>query len=157
MKARLPSTRALLLVDFINPLDFPHDCGFVARAVRAAGRAARLKRTLKRRGWRSSVRTTTSEAGTAILTSSCAGAATAGDRLGSSHGVLRPTPTNTTYRNPRHSAFFGNAARVSAGGGGCEEAVHCRNRRRFPGSGPAERALQAFADDPLNRAPLHPA
>jgi nicotinamidase-related amidase len=107
MKARRPSTRALLLVDFINPLDFPHDCGFVTRAVRAAGRAARLKRTLKRRGvpviyandnfggWNRNfdelVRRCRDRRGPA--------------RLLAQH--LAPEPDDYHVLKPRHSAFFG--------------------------------------------------
>ena len=49
-KAHRRSTRALILIDFVNPCDFPHDGGFASRAISAARRTRRLKRILKSRG-----------------------------------------------------------------------------------------------------------
>jgi nicotinamidase-related amidase len=106
-KTRRRSRRALLLVDFINPLDFPHDERFVARALAAARRTARLKGVLKRTGvpaiyandhfggW---------TRGFDELVTVCAA------RRGPARGLAQQlAPERDDYRvlKPRHSAFFG--------------------------------------------------
>lgn len=106
-RQRRRSATALLLIDFINPLDFPHDRGFVRRAIAAAGRAARLKRTLKSRGVR-----------TVYANDNFGGWTRDFDELvricsdeRSPARVLaqRLAPDADDYRvlKPRHSAFFG--------------------------------------------------
>jgi nicotinamidase-related amidase len=49
-KKRADSATALLLVDFINPFDFPEAPRLIPRALRAARNTARLKLKLGRRG-----------------------------------------------------------------------------------------------------------
>jgi nicotinamidase-related amidase len=103
---RMRSRRALVLVDFINPLGFPHGRGFVERAVRAARRTRRLKRVLKSRG--TPVVYANDHFGTwtrdfSELVRQCE-AATAGRELAR---LLAPDPDDYPVLKPRHSAFYG--------------------------------------------------
>lgn len=108
-KQALPRHRqALLLVDFINPLDFPGAQALAPGAVAAAEATARLAKTLRARGvpviyandnfgsWQSDfnsmVRT---------LARGCGPSA----RI---TRLLRPRPGDLTVLKPMHSAFFGS-------------------------------------------------
>lgn len=103
---RKRASRALVLVDFINPLDFPHGRAFVERAVRAARRTRALKRRLKSAGvpviyandhfggWTRDF---------SQLVESCR-TATAGRELAL---LLAPEPDDYPILKPRHSAFYG--------------------------------------------------
>jgi nicotinamidase-related amidase len=98
---------ALLLVDFINPLDFPGAGRIGLRAMRAARNAARVKRRAAARGaaciyvndnfgnWTSDFN---------ALVGACA-------RLPGPAGevarLLRPVRGDMTVLKPRHSAFYG--------------------------------------------------
>jgi nicotinamidase-related amidase len=98
---------ALLLVDFINPFEFPGAERLRPRAARAARNAARLRRSAAARGapciyvndnfgnWTSDF---------SALVASCArmrGAA------GTIARLLRPARGDLTVLKPRHSAFYG--------------------------------------------------
>lgn len=107
--AELPrSRRALLLIDFINPLDFPGAQDLAPSALDAAKASAKLARAARARGipviyandnfgrWRSDF--------TTMVT-----------RLGTGHGasasivrLLRPRRGDLTVLKPMHSAFFGS-------------------------------------------------
>jgi nicotinamidase-related amidase len=107
-KADLPrSRRALLLIDFINPLDFPQAQDLAAPALEAARNARELARTARRHGvpviyvndnfgrWQSDF--------PAMVT-----------RLRQGRGpsasiarLLRPQRGDLTVLKPMHSAFFG--------------------------------------------------
>ena len=104
---RLPeSQRILLLVDFINPLDFPGAEKLAAPALKAARAAAALKQRLKAEGvvvlyandnfghWQSDFRK---------LVTDCLG------RTGESAEIarlLQPQDDDLTVLKPRHSAFY---------------------------------------------------
>lgn len=106
MPAR-PRGLALLLVDFLNPLDFTRDAAFIRRAVCAAAAAARLKAEMKRQHvpviytndhwghWTQSV----PELVQSLSESDAAGKALV--------NVLAPSPGDYTILKPRHSAFYG--------------------------------------------------
>jgi nicotinamidase-related amidase len=103
---RRRASRALLLVDFINPLDFPHDRAFVARAVAAARRTLGLKRRLKAAGVPAIYANDHFGGWTRnfdALVRQCA-AATPGRELAR---LLAPEPDDYPVLKPRHSAFFG--------------------------------------------------
>jgi nicotinamidase-related amidase len=106
-KLRRRSAQALLLIDFINPLDFRHDRGFVRRAVGAAARAAGLKRRLKSRGVATVYANDNFGGWTrdfGELVRICA------DRRSPARGLaqrLAPEPDDYRVLKPRHSAFFG--------------------------------------------------
>ena len=106
-KRSLPlSKRVLVLVDFINPLDFPGAENIVSEALAAARATARLKHRLAERGipaiyandnygtWHSEFRD--------VLTH-CLGLP--GER-GEMARLLMPTEQDLTVLKPRHSAFF---------------------------------------------------
>ena len=99
---------ALLLVDFINELDFAHGEILRPAAERAAGRTAALKRQLKQAGvpaiyandnfgrWRSNF---------FHLVEQCAAPGSRGRELAR---LLKPDPDDLSVLKPRHSAFFGS-------------------------------------------------
>lgn len=98
---------ALLLIDFINPLDFDGGERFAPRALKAAQRTAKLKARVKARGvpaiyandnfgdWRAEFNS---------IVESCIAADTPGCALSK---VLRPEPDDLSVLKPRHSAFYG--------------------------------------------------
>lgn len=101
------SRRALLLIDFINPLDFPEAHALAPPALEAARQARRLARAARARGipviyandnfgrWRSDFPTMVKRLGEGQ------GASAALARL------LRPQRIDLTVLKPMHSAFFG--------------------------------------------------
>ena len=105
--SREAAERALLLVDFINPLDFPSEADFIARAERAARCTARLKRRLKAAqvpviyandhfgGWTRDFST---------LVRDCSESNVRGHTLAR---VLAPEPDDYPVLKPRNSAFYG--------------------------------------------------
>lgn len=104
---RRRSAKALLLIDFINPLAFAHDRGFVVRALAASARAARLKRTLKRRGVRTVYANDNFGGWTRDfdeLVRICSRKRSAARDL-ARH--LAPDADDYRVLKPRHSAFFG--------------------------------------------------
>ena len=106
-RPRRRSTRVLLLIDFINPLDFAHDGGFVSRAISAARRAARLKRALKRRGV-PTVYANDNFGGWTRDFDELVRLCTHGDsRSRVLAQRLAPEPDDYRVLKPRHSAFFG--------------------------------------------------
>jgi nicotinamidase-related amidase len=102
------STRqALLLVDFINPLDFSRDRSFIRRAVDAARVTALVKARMKARNtpvvyandhwgaWTQSLEALAAE----LAVGRVPGRALA--------HILAPAPDDFTILKPRHSAFYG--------------------------------------------------
>jgi nicotinamidase-related amidase len=105
--ARLPrSDRVLLLVDFINPLDFPGSEALAPAALEAARATAKLKQRLAARGvpaiyandnygvWQSDFHS---------LVSTCLGLDGASAEIAK---LLYPQAGDITILKPRHSAFF---------------------------------------------------
>jgi nicotinamidase-related amidase len=98
---------ALLLIDFMNPLDFDGANAMAPRAVRAAERAAALRRRMHARRepviyandnfgrW---------EADFAAIVDYCASRGGASARMAA---LLAPSPRDRSVLKPRHSAFFG--------------------------------------------------
>jgi nicotinamidase-related amidase len=102
----MPTSRtALLLIDFMNPLDFSGGKALARTAVRAATNAAALKRTLARRGalycndnfghWDSDF---------AAVVQHCRSLGGASARMAD---MLAPDRRDRSILKPRHSAFFG--------------------------------------------------
>ncbi|HSV36206.1 MAG TPA: isochorismatase family cysteine hydrolase [Ramlibacter sp.] len=101
-----PSPRVLLLVDFINPLDFPGGETLAPAAVQAAVACAGLKQRLARDGvvaiyandnygiWQSDFHT---------LVATCLGMA---GPTGEIARLLYPQAEDLTILKPRHSAFY---------------------------------------------------
>ncbi len=107
--AQLPlSERVLLLVDFINPLDFPGSETLAGPALRAAKATARLKARLAQEGvptiyandnygiWQSDFHS---------LVSGCVGHE---GECGEIARLLYPQAQDITILKPRHSAFYGS-------------------------------------------------
>lgn len=105
----LPRSRSvLLLIDFINPMDFPGAEDLAEAAVEAARAASALKARLREAGvpaiyandnyggWQSDFKT---------LVERCAGSR---DASGEMARLLRPQPGDLTVLKPRHSAFLGS-------------------------------------------------
>jgi len=98
---------SLLLVDFLNPLDFTRDAAFIRRAIRAAGSAAWLKARLHRQrvpmiyandhwgNWTQSLPALVQEPKRKRQGRQSAGKSAA------------PSPRDYTILKPRHSAFYG--------------------------------------------------
>lgn len=98
---------ALLLIDFMNPLDFDGAKSMAPRAVRAAERAAELRRKMHASHqpviyandnfgrW---------EADFAAIVDYCASRGGASARMAA---LLAPSPQDRSVLKPRHSAFFG--------------------------------------------------
>lgn len=107
-RSRRTASRALLLVDFINPLDFAHDRAFALRALRAARRTARLKRVLKPRGVPAIYANDHFGGWTrdfSDLVRSCREREGPGRPL---TRLLAPEADDYTVLKPRHSAFYGS-------------------------------------------------
>ena len=102
------SPRVLVLIDFINPLDFPGAELLAPGALRAARATARLRDRLDREKvavvyandnygvWQSDFHS---------LVSQCLGRE---DASGEIARLLAPRPTDLTLLKPRHSAFYGS-------------------------------------------------
>jgi nicotinamidase-related amidase len=102
------SRRVLLLVDFINPLDFPGADKLAGPALEAARATARLKAELAQQGvtaiyandnygvWQSDFHS---------LVSNCVGQE---GECGEMARLLYPQAQDLTVLKPRHSAFFGS-------------------------------------------------
>ena len=123
---RLPrSRRVLLLVDFINPLNFPGGEDLAPPAVAAARATAALKDRLKEEGvatiyandnygvWQSDFHS---------LVSQCIGRPDASGRIAR---MLSPRPTDLTLLKPRHSAFFGSPLELLLDEMGAKELILC--------------------------------
>ncbi|MEJ7931565.1 isochorismatase family cysteine hydrolase [Ramlibacter sp. AN1015] len=119
------SPRVLLLVDFINPLDFPGADQLAPAALAAAKATARLKQRLAAEGvatiyandnygfWRSDFRR---------LIEIC------GSRPGACGELTRalaPSPDDITILKPRHSAFYGSPLELLLAEMGAHELVIC--------------------------------
>jgi nicotinamidase-related amidase len=98
---------ALLLIDFMNPLDFDGAKAIAPRAVRAAERAAALKRRMH--ASREPVIYANDNFGRwdadfAAIVDYCASRGGASARMAA---LLAPSPQDRSVLKPRHSAFFG--------------------------------------------------
>ena len=102
-----PARTVLLLIDFMNPLDFDGGAALARGAVRAAASTARLKARLARKGvpviycndnfghWESEFE---------ALVDHCRTLGGAPARMAE---LLAPRPEDRSVLKPRHSAFFG--------------------------------------------------
>lgn len=124
--AKVPrSKRVLLLVDFINPLDFPGAEKLAPPALPAARATARLRDRLDRDGtavvyandnygtWQSDFQS---------LVAQCVGR---DDTSGEIARLLAPRATDITLLKPRHSAFYGSALELLLREMGTRELVLC--------------------------------
>ncbi|HVZ46395.1 MAG TPA: isochorismatase family cysteine hydrolase [Ramlibacter sp.] len=106
---KLPrAKRVLLLIDFINPLDFPGAEKLAQPAVRAARATVRLRDRLD--GSKVAVVYSNDNYGVwqsdfHSLVAQCIGR---NDESGRISRMLSPRPTDITLLKPRHSAFFGS-------------------------------------------------
>ncbi len=119
------SPRVLLLVDFINPLDFPGGDKLAAPALEAAHATARLKQRLSAEGvatvyandnygiWQSDFHS---------LVSNCLGME---GEAGQIARVLYPQADDLTILKPRHSAFYGSPLELLLGEMGAHQLVIC--------------------------------
>jgi nicotinamidase-related amidase len=123
---KLPRSRqVLLLVDFINPLDFPGAEQLAPHAVEAARATATLKARLEKQGvtsiyandnygvWQSDFHS---------LVSSCLGME---GPAGEIARLLYPQADDITILKPRHSAFFGSPLELLLDEIGAEDLVIC--------------------------------
>lgn len=107
--AKVPrSPRVLILIDFINPLNFPGAEKLAPGALRAARATLRLRERLEREKvaviyandnygvWQSDFHS---------LVTECAARK---DESGEIARLLAPRPTDLTLLKPRHSAFYGS-------------------------------------------------
>jgi nicotinamidase-related amidase len=124
--ATLPkSQRVLLLVDFINSLDFPGAESLAPRALAAARATAALKQRLRAQGvpaiyandnygaWQSDFRS---------LVSACLGM---DGPAGQIARLLSPQADDITILKPRHSAFYASALELLLVEMGASELVIC--------------------------------
>ncbi len=115
--------RVLLLVDFINPMNFPEAKQLAPMAVEAAHAAARLKSALRAQGvpaiyandnfgnWRSDFPALARKL-----------AASGGPRAAMAR-ALRPLKNDLSVLKPRHSAFYGTPLDILLEGIGAHELV----------------------------------
>ncbi|MES2940573.1 MAG: isochorismatase family cysteine hydrolase [Pseudomonadota bacterium] len=124
--AQVPrSERVLLLIDFINPLDFPGAGNLAPPALRAARATVRLRERLERQEvatvyandnyglWQSDFHS---------LVAQCTGR---DDTSGEIARLLAPRATDITLLKPRHSAFFGSPLELLLREMGARELVLC--------------------------------
>lgn len=119
------STRALVLIDFINPLDFPGGEKLAPPALRAARATARLRDRLDADKvavlyandnygvWQSDFHS---------LVTQCIGRQ---DESGRIARMLAPRPTDLTLLKPRHSAFFATPLELLLDEIGAKELILC--------------------------------
>lgn len=100
---------ALLLVDFINPLDFPRGEQLGTLAVPAARATARLKRRCKRAGWPCIYTNDNFGRWTSQFDGVVDACRQAGGAPATLAELLAPEPDDITLLKPRHSAFYGTA------------------------------------------------
>jgi nicotinamidase-related amidase len=123
---RLPrSQRVLLLIDFINPLDFPGAEKLAPGALRAARATLKLRERLEREKvaviyandnygvWQSDFHS---------LVSQCLGRQDASGKIAQ---MLAPRPTDLTLLKPRHSAFYGSPLELLLKEIGAKQLVLC--------------------------------
>lgn len=119
------SKRVLLLVDFINPLDFPGGEKLAAPALRAARATLRLRERLERQKvavvyandnygvWQSDFHS---------LVTQCLGKE---GESGAIAELLAPRATDITLLKPRHSAFYGSPLELLLKEMGARELILC--------------------------------
>jgi nicotinamidase-related amidase len=120
-----PSKQVLLLVDFMNPLDFPGSGELAPGAVKAAAATAGLKKRLARRGvttiyandnygvWQSDFHS---------LVASCLGKGGPSAEIAQ---LLFPQAEDLTILKPRHSAFYGTPLELMLRAMATEHLVIC--------------------------------
>ena len=124
--AQVPrSARVLLLIDFINPLDFPGAEKLAPGALKAAQATHRLRQRLDAEGvavvyandnygiWQSDFHS---------LVSAMVGR---DDTSGEIARLLAPRATDITLLKPRHSAFYGSPLELLLKEMGAEELILC--------------------------------
>ncbi|RYY98701.1 MAG: cysteine hydrolase [Comamonadaceae bacterium] len=124
--AQVPhSERALILIDVINPLDFPGGEKLAPPALRAARAIVKLRERLEKEGvaviycndnygvWQSDFHS---------LVSACVGR---GDISGEIARLLAPRATDVTLLKPRHSAFYGSPLELLLKEMGAQELILC--------------------------------
>jgi nicotinamidase-related amidase len=124
--AKVPrSKRVLLLVDFINPLDFPG----AEKLARPALQAARATFELRERLDRQKVQVVYANDNWGVwqsdfhsLVAQCIGQE---DTSGDIARLLAPRATDVTLLKPRHSAFFGSPLELLLKEMGAEQLILC--------------------------------
>ncbi|WP_354001628.1 cysteine hydrolase family protein [Caenimonas aquaedulcis] len=107
-KALPKSRRVLLLVDFINPLDFPGSELLAAPAVEAAKAAARLARHMRAAGEAVIYANDNFGSWTSDFNSMVTTLAKGGGPSAAIIRLLRPKRGDLTVLKPMHSAFYGS-------------------------------------------------
>lgn len=119
------SERALILIDFINPLDFPGGEKLAPPALRAARATLKLRERLDKEGvavvycndnygvWQSDFHS---------LVSACVGR---DDISGEIARLLAPRATDLTLLKPRHSAFYGSPLELLLKEMGARQLILC--------------------------------
>lgn len=104
-----PSRTVLLLVDFINPLDFPGADALAAPAVAAAEAAARLKTQLTKEGAVSVYANDNYGSWDSDFGAIWRRCRAQGGAAGKMARLLKPAAGDCTILKPRHSAFYSTA------------------------------------------------
>jgi nicotinamidase-related amidase len=121
LRPRVPrSRRVLLLIDFINPLDFPGAEKLAGPAVRAARATARLRERLDAAVIYANDNYGIWQSDFHGLVSQCI---SRDDASGEIARLLSPRPTDLTLLKPRHSAFFGSPLKLLLDEMGAKELV----------------------------------
>jgi nicotinamidase-related amidase len=122
--ADLPRSRqALILVDFINPLDFPEAVDLAPHAVAAARATARLKRGARSRGVPVIYANDNFGQWQPDFPSLAARLADDPGPAGVMARALRPRRGDLTVLKPRHSAFYGTPLDILLDGIGARELI----------------------------------
>jgi nicotinamidase-related amidase len=103
---RRKSSSALLLVDFINPFDFPEAAALVPRALRAARNTARLKARVTRRGVHCIYVNDNFGQWTSEFSALVRDCAAVRGQAGEVTRVLMPGKGDLSVLKPRHSGFY---------------------------------------------------
>lgn len=100
------SRTVLLMVDFINPLDFEGSTDLKAPAIRAARTAARLRKRLSREGCRTIYANDNYGGWNSDFATLWQNCARRGGASGDLARALRPRKKDFSILKPRHSAFY---------------------------------------------------
>lgn len=123
---RLPHCeRVLLLVDFINPLDFPGADQLAGPALEAARATARLKAHLSAQGVPTIYANDNYGAWQSDFRSLVSGCRQREDASGEIARLLAPHASDLAILKPRHSAFYGTPLELLLAEIGARELVVC--------------------------------